>query len=210
MTYIPPRVFESKFTCPHCSAIAKQSWSKRSQNFQTGVDNEHNPIRIAICDNCEKYSLWHFDTMIYPDHGTAPPGNPDTPEDVLKLYSEAASIASKSPRAAAALIRLAVQVLCKHLGQPGKNINDDIGELVKNGLPPRVQKSLDAVRVTGNNAVHPGQIDVDDPQVVASLFSLLNIIVEQMISVPKQIDSVYDALPPDALAAIQKRDGTGT
>jgi hypothetical protein len=133
--------------------------------------------------------------MVYPDHGKAPPANPDTPENVLNLYNEAASIASKSPRAAAALIRLAVQVLCVHLGEPGKNLNDDIGKLVEKGLRPMVQKSLDAVRVTGNNAVHPGQIDVDDPQVVALLFSLLNIIVEQMISVPNEVDSIYNALP---------------
>jgi hypothetical protein len=66
VTYIPPRVFESKFTCPNCSAIAKQSWSKRAQNFNVGVDDAHNRIRIAICDHCQKYSLWHFDTMVYP------------------------------------------------------------------------------------------------------------------------------------------------
>jgi Domain of unknown function (DUF4145) len=139
---------------------------------------------------------------------TAPPPNVDTPANVLKTYDEAASIASKSPRAAAGLLRLAVQMLCKELGEPGENLNNDIGSLVKIGLPPRVQQSLDIVRVTGNNAVHPGQIDVDDEQVVASLFTLLNIIVEYMVSMPKQIDSLYNELPPSALEQIQKRDQT--
>ncbi len=146
--------------------------------------------------------------MVCPDHGTAPPANPDIPEDVLKLYSEAASIASKSPRAAAGLLRLAVQMLCKDLGESGKNINDDIGSLVKKGLPPTVQQSLDVVRVIGNNAVHPGQIDVDDERVVSALFSLINVIVEYMVSLPNQIGSLYNALPPSALEQIQKRDQT--
>jgi Surface-adhesin protein E len=51
---------------------------------------------------------------------------------------------------------------------------------VKNGLPETVQKSLDVVRVTGNNAVHPGQMDAADVNAAASLFALVNVIVEYM------------------------------
>jgi len=106
-----------------------------------------------------------------------------------------------------ALIRLAIQKLCKGLGQPGKNINDDIKGLVAKGLDPRVQKALDAVRVIGNNAVHPGQIDLRDDRATAeSLFGLLNIVVEKMISEPKHIDEVYASLPESARQAIERRD----
>ena len=49
-----------------------------------------------------------------------------------------------------------------HLELKGKNIDDDIGALVKRGLDARIQKALDVVRVVGNNAVHPGQIDLRD------------------------------------------------
>ncbi len=68
--------------------------------------------------------------------------------------------------------------------------------------------SLDIVRVVGNNAVHPGQIDTDDLGVVGNLFSLINITTEMMISVPNKISSLYGALPSGALQAIQKRDKT--
>ena len=144
--------------------------------------------------------------MVYPDRGNAPPPNPDMPASVSDYYEEAASIAAKSPRAAAGLLRLAVQVLCKELGQTGKNINDDIGALVKRGLPPTVQQSLDVVRVTGNHAVHPGQINTDDEDVVGALFSLLNVIVEYMVSLPNRVGSLYSGLPSGALEQIKTRD----
>jgi hypothetical protein len=138
----------------------------------------------------------------------ASPANPDLPEDVRRDYDEASTILDLSPRGAAALIRLGIQKLCKELGQPGKNINADIKALVAGGLDPRVQRALDAVRVIGNNAVHPGQIDLRDDRATAeSLFRLMNLIAEKMISEPKHVDEVYAALPEDARAAIEKRDG---
>jgi hypothetical protein len=210
MTYIPPAVFLSKFTCPHCAAIAKQTWQARAHDFNNYHPRENNEIRVATCDHCGKYTLWHQDTMVYPDRGNAPPPNPDMPSDVNRYYEEAAPIAAKSPRAAAGLLRLAVQLLCKQLGEAGSNINDDIGALVKKGLPATVQQSLDIVRVTGNNAVHPGQIDTDDEQVVAALFSLLNVIVEYMISLPNRVGTLYGSLPAGALDQITKRDAKKT
>ena len=209
MTYIAPKVLATKFTCPHCAAIANQSWDSRGSKFENYNGHGSCPIRVAFCDHCDNYSLWHINTMVYPDRGMAPPANPDMPQAVQKYYLEAASIGGKSPRAAAGLLRLAIQVLCHELGGAGKNINDDIGALVQKGLPTTVQQSLDIVRVTGNSAVHPGQIDTDDAEVVAALFSLLNVIVEYTISLPNRVGSLYGALPKGALEQIKKRDKTG-
>lgn len=206
MTYIAPIVFATKFSCPHCGAIAKQGWESRSYSFDNYHETKHNQIRVARCDHCEKNSVWHLDTMVFPDRGFAPLPNPDMPASVKKFYEEAATIAAKSPRAAAGLLRLALQVLCKDLGEAGKNINDDIGALVKRGLPPTVQQSLDIVRVTGNNAVHPGQIDTDDAKIVATLFALLNVIVEYMVSLPNRVGALYSSLPSGSREQIAKRD----
>lgn len=91
-----------------------------------------------------------------------------------------------------------------------KNINDDIGQLVSKGLSVQIQKALDSVRVIGNNAVHPGSIDLDEKSEVAeTLFSLLDIIVEQLITQPKKINEIYSNLPQSALDGINKRDGNG-
>ena len=146
--------------------------------------------------------LWPFGIS------NAPLPHEDMPEDVKTDYVEARNISALSPRGAAALLRLAIQKLCKHLGESGKNINADIGALVEKGLPVQIQQALDVVRVTGNNAVHPGELRIEDkPEVASALFGLLNLIVDNRISEPKRIEALYGALPKDALAGIEKRDG---
>ena len=165
-------------------------------------------VSVSECFSCRALSIWIYNRLVHPSVGGAPPANSDLPEDIRLDYDEASIILDQSPRGAAALLRLAIQKLCKELGQSGKNINADIAALVADGLDPRVQKALDAVRVIGNNAVHPGQIDLrDDRATAAMLFGLLNIIAEKLISVPKHIDEVYAALPEAARDAIDKRDG---
>ena len=84
----------------------------------------------------------------------------------------------------------------------------NLEKLVKKGLPSIIQKALDAVRVIGNKAVHPGQIafDVDDKSTAETLMKLLNIITERLISEPKEIDGIFEALPQSAKDAIEKRD----
>jgi hypothetical protein len=147
--------------------------------------------------------------MIFPLASSAPPANQDLPPDISKDYAEASAILAHSPRGSAALLRLCIQKLCQHLGEPGENLNADIGSLVQKGLPAGVQQALDAVRVIGNNAVHPGQIDLtDDVGTAAALFGLVNFITEKMISEPAEIQRLYGLLPAGALAQIQQRDCT--
>jgi|SRR6185436_4481378 len=206
MKYIQPRVFSNSFTCPHCGAIAKQDWWSKRWFGDSTSNRDHNPIRVGTCHHCQKNTLWIEDKMYFPDTGNAPFPNPEMPESVIKLYSEASAISSKSPRGAAALLRLSIQILCQELGEPGKNINTDVGNLVTKGLPVIVQQSLDIVRVTGNDAVHPGQIDTDNPETVGQLFDLVNIIIEYMIALPKKVSGIYGGLPSDKVKGINDRD----
>jgi hypothetical protein len=145
--------------------------------------------------------------MVHPDSSSAPLPNADLPEDIREDYEEARSIINRSSRGAAALLRLCVQKLCKHLGESGKDINADIKALVKKGLNPTIQKSLDIVRVIGNQAVHPGQIDLrDQPETAIHLCQLINIIAEAMITQPKMIEELYAGLPETKRDQIHKRD----
>jgi hypothetical protein len=93
------------------------------------------------------------------------------------------------------------------VGGAGQNINDDIRTLVSKGLPVMVQRALDVCRVVGNNAVHRGEIQLNDtPEIAQNLFRLINIIVEEMITKPKEIEQIYASLPQGARDAIAKRD----
>lgn len=212
MTFIAPSISQKSFTCPHCGVFARQyKWGHELNQASPGFDPEEiidrAPLRVTRCENCGCNCLCVGETYVFPDRGDAPRPNSDMPPDVRADYEEAARIYTKSPRGAAALLRLAIQKLMVHLKQPGKNINDDIASLVAAGLPPQIQQALDIVRVTGNSAVHPRQLDANDVHIAEQLFPLLNVIVEYRISLPARIEEMYDALPPDAKTAIEKRDG---
>jgi len=216
--YTPAKFELAAFKCPHCGTFAKQNWwyiIKIDQYFPGGIN--HNiyskdyvsQFKCAQCDSCNNHTIWLDDKMMYPTSGSAPLPNPDMPHDVKQDYEEARSIVTISPRGAAALLRLSIQKLCKHLGASGEHINSDIATLVANGLPIKLQQALDSVRVIGNNAVHPGQIDLtDDIDTANKLFVFINIICDNQISQPKQINEFYTEKIPDNLKdAIDKRDG---
>ncbi len=218
--YFPPKYGSGNFHCPYCQVYASQRWEPlRNVNLSPHPlralvpGSELNPIMIdkaevksSCCSHCKQTTFWLSEKMIYPRGRTSPPANDDLPCEVKEVYEEAANIANQSPRAACALLRLAIEMVLKFLGETG-SINDSVGNLVKKGLDEQVQQSLDIVRVTGNEAVHPGVIDFSDETDVGMLFGLINVIAESLISQPKQIQNLYNNLPEKARKAIEKRDG---
>jgi len=216
--YYPPIAGTREFHCPHCNVYAKQFWAylycinnHTSRTFVSELSNfqEHLPSEWSVskCQHCNNIVIWQNNSMIYPKTILVENPNDDLLEEIKKDYIEAANVFHDSPRAAAALLRLALQKLCCQLGEKGENINDDIKNLVKKGLNPLVQKSLDTLRITGNNAVHPGSINIEEnPEIVLKLFELLNFIADKLLTEPKVISNFYDKLPEDSLKAIKKRD----
>ncbi|MBB1578956.1 MAG: DUF4145 domain-containing protein [candidate division SR1 bacterium] len=134
----------------------------------------------------------------------------DMPDAVKELYNEAREIAGKSPRAAAALLRVALEKLTEELGETTGNLNTRIRNLQKQGLSEKVIKSLDILRITANEGgSHAGQIDLtgaDNSDVVIKLFKLLNFIVEKTITENNEIDELFDLLPEDKKKGIENRD----
>ncbi|WP_440996588.1 DUF4145 domain-containing protein [Arhodomonas sp. SL1] len=175
-------------------------------NLTTKLANLH----VAQCYNCKEFSVWVFDNLIYPRHSLDLTPNGDLPEHIKDLYNEGRAIIQDSPKGAAALLRLALQHLCIHLGYPGRNINSDIASMVQQGLNPMVQRALDYVRIVGNDAVHPGNIDLNDNREIAEhLFELINLIAEQMISHPKKVAELYESLPEEKRDGVSNRDNHG-
>lgn len=210
--YIAPRKDISAYTCPHCNTLAQVEVAKYHMRGDlsvspSGIPFCENNIIIHRCQCCGKKILWIDDEYIYPEIA-AEEANPDMPESVKKLYEEAGLIYNKSPRAACALLRLAVENLCHELGKDDRDINKNIAALVKDGLSPEIQKALDIVRVVGNKAVHPGQIaiDVDNVSTAKMLMRLLNMIVQRMITESRELGELYNTLPEHNREAIERRD----
>lgn len=161
---------------------------------------------FSKCDHCRKAAIWFGEMLAYPPNSTAPPPHPEMPGGVKKDYLEARDIVGASPRGAAALLRLALQKLCAEaVGQ--ENINAATEILVGKGLDTTLVRALDVLRVVGNNAVHPGQMNLDEDRATANqLFELTNLCVDGLISRPKRIAEMFERLPEGSRKAIAARD----
>lgn len=219
--YVAPRFRESAFHCPSCSVYANQTWlycyhSKEIFSSSDGrgafisFDNQISQLEVAYCDHCRNLSFWVDQRLVCPSQTTAPYAHKDMPESILEYYNEAREISAASPRAAAALLRLAAKKLCEHLNEPEPNLNRAIGNLSKRGLPESIIKSLDTIRIVGNEGgAHEGQIDLtggDNKQIVDKLFWLINFIIEKTIAEPQEVEGMLASLPEDKKQGVEVRD----
>ena len=239
--YVPPKAGEDGFNCPACGAFAHQRWHRAElrelpwdevaesspgpdivRHLEVAALALSNPVAavqvtviegvaVSKCERCNEPAIWLGERLLWPKGGLAPQPNLDLPEGVRRLYEEANSIARESPRAAAMIVRLAIEELCRTLVPKEKlSLDRRIRELVKNGLSSRTQKALDAVRVIGNQAAHLGQLDSrDDGKTAYTLLSLVNMIAEEVISRPKAVNAIYETLPDGVRKQIASADGPG-
>ncbi|MCH9011393.1 MAG: DUF4145 domain-containing protein, partial [Chloroflexi bacterium] len=172
--YFPPSFRADAFHCPHCGVYSHQHFSNPDLiNVTHGGNFPLLKLKPSTCERCQNFCLWIGNALIYPDHGGAPHPNQDLPDDSIADYEEAAAVLNKSPRAAAALLRLAIQKICDHLDPRKGDVNAKIKDLTGKGLRVEIQQALDTVRVVGNHAVHPGQMDLKDDRVTCmALFGL--------------------------------------
>ena len=209
---IVPEFEADHFNCPRCGVHAQQFW-----NIPGVAGHALADFSISRCNHCEKGSLWHRiqlhesvrGALLWPRSLPAPEPDEGMPDHVRELYQEAREVLASSPRAATALLRLTIEEICSALGHSGKKLNDAIGALVAEGLPAKVQEALDSVRVVGNSAIHPGQINLGDKDETAlRLFDLVNVIVRTMITEPAEVNRIYlEAIPQSKRDAIDERDG---
>ena len=141
MNYIEPQKDKSFFTCPHCNTVSYMEYAKH--HFQTDfiLANLVNILTIARCTNCGEKIIWIDDEYIYPQKQAIEP-NEDMPSSVKSLFEEAGNIYALSPRAACALLRLAIDRICNASGENDRDINKNIGGLVSRGLPLKIQQAL--------------------------------------------------------------------
>ncbi|MBF6618766.1 MAG: DUF4145 domain-containing protein [Patulibacter sp.] len=228
----PPTFGKTAFDCPYCGVFAQMEWREASaRESYAGERLPPNRAHWVQCDHCKEIQYWIVDAftpppgpfqdplqdqtpritrMVFPSGGqsSAPRAHPDMPEDVRADYDEARAIIDSSVRGACALLRLATEKLVlQHLQRDGGTLNDRIGKLVQNGIAPQIQQGLDTLRVIGNEAVHPAELDLrDDAETAQGLFSILNMMVEEAITRPRHLEEMYAKIPERKREGIEQRD----
>ena len=219
--YYIPEYFKGSFNCPCCGVFAEQRWCfLGSRNFDSskycingryigpkfmGITYLGDSFSASRCEHCKEWVLWNSQKIIYPRSITVESPNPDMPEVAKKLYMESAQILQDSPRASAALLRLALQEILNEVVEGGEknSINDNI-RILSEGVDETTQKALDLIRINGNNAAHLGEIQIEEEN-TEYMYKLLNIIVQKTISDKKQIDDLFEGLPKSIKESIKER-----
>lgn len=217
--YYPPEYRKKEFNCAHCKVFAHQTWISNLRGELVNVmtlNSPNNPseelsppglFAASKCARCNKWSIWIEESLVYPVQIIVEDPNDDMPDEVKKLYRESAQVLSISPRAAAALLRLGLQILLGAVGGDGKNINDDIKKIVALGVELETQKALDILRVFGNSGAHPGEIKLDeDPGLVHKMYGLMNYVTDRLITWNNQINELFEGLPEGIKNQIESRD----
>ena len=206
--YIAPKRDAHSFHCPSCGVLAHQRWGTLILPIDPVRGGETQPVMAASdCAHCRDTAIWVDDEVVYPPVLLAPPAHEDLAEPALATYNEARAVLPASARASAALLRLCLEQVVAALGATNRNLNDRIGELVATGLPPSIQQAMDSLRLIGNDAIHAGQIDAsDDPATALTLFDLVNLVVETMVTQPRRVAELYGGLPSTKLDQIARRD----
>jgi len=179
----------------------------KSQHPSSLADEEISSDFLFLrCVSCEKQSIWVNSELVYPETNKVDSPNDDLPKKVKEIYLEAAKISDASPRASAALLRLALQELLNELGAKKDNLSNAIEDLANTESDPTIIKASETVRITGNHAVHPGQIDFNDkPEMALGLFELINYIGSRVITSKKKVDEMHKQILGDVKGASDKK-----
>ena len=121
-TYVAPEYQKDGFNCPYCDAYAHQTWYEgcyRSEAISAIGTRPFGVIEncsVSLCQKCGNFAFWIGEKLVYPPLSTTSLPAEDMPTDVQEYFLEARKVVELSPRAAAALLRLALQKLMPHVG----------------------------------------------------------------------------------------------
>ena len=219
--FIAPTNMADSYTCPFCDTTSIQEWfvphfmekvesydEEKGQYAPSSKQNVfHPPLKgseytewaFAQCAHCRRVTVWHSGHLVFPESVSGIVPNEDMPDDIKLLFIEADSIYAKSPRASAALLRLALQELLNEvLGDKAESSIFENTKLVQQQrrCSEELIKAMDIIRYEGNESVHPGEINLNDNADEATyLFVLLNMICYELFSAPKRLKESYALIP---------------
>lgn len=145
---------------------------------------------LQICEACKKLNIRDIESnkLLYPVKSDVAPPNKDMPENIKEIYNEATMIYNNSLRAALALLRLGLELLCDEVGYSSGKLYSRIEKLAEDGvIDDDIKYIAHGVRGLGNDAIHPKQIgDTATKEEVEIVFDLLNMITEELITKPRR------------------------
>jgi len=215
---------DGSYACPRCGALTNHLDEDGLGGQEISFDGQK--FLTLTCRGCKQSSLLHrYSRMIkrengpgsyriygekwlYPKQNIFPRPENDMPDIVKELYFEASDIFADSPRGGSALLRLALQHLLRHFGVEEKQLDKAIRKLAEmTQFNENIIRAADTIRITGNNAVHPGELNEADIDGIGSkLFGLLNYLVRQGITEPKNIESIYSQIPEAPRRSAEQKD----
>jgi hypothetical protein len=135
-------------------------------------------LTVVVCRQCSHSSVIvqspdGISTIVYPLTFVGPSPATGMPDGVRRLFDDARAVGRQSPRAAVALMRVALERLVPGAGTLHTRITS-----IATGA--HVQRSMDLVRVIGNAALHDDEkVDFDPgPDVAVKLMELMNILID--------------------------------
>ncbi len=212
-----------KAQCQHYTVPLIKDNYHNGDRFITGIKK----IAVVTCTQCETqsydlYEITQYDSMsnrieytFYRIYPLSIPLNIETPnsylpQNIIEIYKEAAYVFNYSPRAAATLLRLAMQLLLEHMNFRKKDsdtLNTMIGNAVQAGVPVSIQQAMDIMRYHGNESAHHLMLNPDETKEnTLFLFSAINTIAYTLIENPSKIRECYNKIPETIRDSITQRD----
>lgn len=189
--YIAPEFKKAGFTCPSCLVTAVHHFHPVPI-----VRGEGAFLFYSSCTHCGEKMLWVDEEIIYPKTSTAPIVEEDFPSEIQAIIEEARLVYEASPRAALALLRVALEHICANQGFAKGYLKKRLENLIKDKqLSIEAVEGLTIIKALGDDSVHAIPIIEGDTKELATFaFNLVANIGDTLYTQPNRRKSLLDQL----------------
>ena len=210
---------KSSYACPFCHVVAHYKVQVLSHMVGSVVVDSYNNTEptydatefvSSLCPECRQSHIWkkyysdetlkHIPNIadhakiIYPRSKFGPEPMEYMPETIKKIFEETREVYEISPRSAFILLRIALELLCDHLGTKKDTLDQKIEELL---ITKQIDKSMknisDIIRKIGNKYAHSDiPKEFTDTKTIQFMLEGINHIVNKTIKQPEEIKNMMN------------------
>ncbi len=192
--YEPPKYNEKTFTCPFCHRTSMH----RFQRVNSPFTKEHIcNVSQLLYDKCNGHMLLDIEgNNIYLKISTAPAVGEEFSANIQEIIEEARLVFDASPRAALALLRVALEHICTDKGFKNGYLKGRLENLIKDKqLSQEIIDDLTLIKALGDDSVHAIPIIEGDTKELATLaFNLVANIGDTLYTQPNRRKSLLAQL----------------